>query len=325
MAASGDVYQVDDAVRSAVARRLSVIAVNYGGAALCERLAGLVWAAAAPPLEFIVVDNASPGDDAARLRDRHDLRLVASPQNLGFGQGCMLGARHARGDLLLFLNPDLEPTPTMFGALVGNYLQSDSVAVAFPKMTEPGVDFTFERKLEDVASMAGAAMLTSREHLEAVGGFDARIFLYYEETDLCWRTRLRGRRVVQDWQALAIHEPHGSGGGDRWAAEQIKNGLLVHLRLRAWGAVARFTGWMLLKTLVRGVRYRDPAVVAAWAITARRLPGLLRERRRLLGTAPPLARAELEVLCRNGEWWAWWYRRQALRRRLSGLIRRVGR
>jgi N-acetylglucosaminyl-diphospho-decaprenol L-rhamnosyltransferase len=309
----------DSDVARAVATRLSLITVSYESAALVERLADAVWACAAPPLELVVVDNASPDGSVERLRKREDIVLVAADRNLGFGQGCMLGAARARGDLLMFLNPDITPLEDVFEALVGNFLAVPSVAISFPKVVAPGGRAERQNRLEDVSSSGGAAMLTSRAHLERVGGFDPRIFLYYEETDLCWRTRLLGERVVQDWGAWILHDHHGTGGGPRWAAEQVKNGLLVHIRLRRGSSVIRFAAWMLLKSIFRGAQYRDPELLRAWLVTVRRLPGLLAERRRLLGAAGPLALADLEAQCRLNDHWQWYWRRQVLAARLRGL------
>jgi N-acetylglucosaminyl-diphospho-decaprenol L-rhamnosyltransferase len=310
-------------VARAVATRLSLITVSYQSAALVERLADAVWASVAPPLELVVVDNASPDGSVERLRKREDIVLVAADRNLGFGQGCMLGAARARGDLLMFLNPDITPLDDVFEVLVGNFLAEISVAISFPKVVGPGLPADRRRRLEDVSSSGGAAMLMSRAHLDRVGGFDARIFLYYEETDLCWRTRLLGERVVQDWGAWILHDHHGTGGGPRWAAEQVKNGLLVHIRLRRASAVVRFAGWMLVKSIVRGVQYRDRELLEAWLVTLRWLPGLLAERRRLLGAAGPLIRAELEAQCRLNDYWQWYWRRQSLIAKLRGSRNRL--
>ena len=240
-----------------------MITVNYASAPLVERLADAVWACDAPPLELVVVDNASPDSSVERLRAREDIVLVPAERNLGFGQGCMLGAARARGDLLMFLNPDITPLDDVFEVLVGKFLAVASIAISFPKVVAPGVRVERPHRLEDVSSSGGAAMLTSRAHLERTGGFDPRIFLYYEETDLCWRTRLLGERVVQDWEAWILHDHHGTGGGPRWAAEQVKNGLLVHIRQRRGSSVVRFAAWTLVKSIIRGMQYRDRARLEA--------------------------------------------------------------
>lgn len=314
-------YHPSPEERDEIARRVSVVAVNYNGLPVLERFVASVWASEAPPLELVVVDNGSADGSIEWLRGREDVRLVVSSHNRGFGGGATEGAAHARGDLLLFANPDVEFRPDMLGALASNLISHPNVAVTFPTMVDASQDHRPEPKLDDVASMAGAVMLVERPHFEAMGGFDPRIFLYYEETDFCWRTRLAGRRVTQDGQAVALHDSHGSGGGPRWAAEQIRNGLLVHLKTRAWPAVARFVFWMIVKTAVRGIQYRDPQVLSAWTVNARRLPAVLAERRRLLRAASPAIRAELELLCSLNDYWRRFYRRQALRDALRRRLR----
>ncbi len=304
-----------------VARRVSVIAVNFNGLAVLAPFVESVWSGVAVPLELVVVDNGSTDGSVAWLAAQERVELLLAPRNLGFGGGCDAGARGARGDLLLFANPDVLFHPDMLLALVGNLVAHPEIAVSFPKMVEGDAEHVVEPKLEDVATMAGAVMLVERQHFERLGGFDERMFLYWEDTDFCWRTRLAGRRVVHDWQAVAVHDPHGTGGGPRWSAEQIKNGLLAHLKARARPAVAGFAARMAVKTLVRGLRFRDPRVAVAWWVTLRRLRPVLRERRRLRGAAGTALCAELERLCaENDHWRRRHYRhqvRQAARRRLG--------
>lgn len=70
--------------------------------------------------EIIYVDDCCPQKSRLtifrewnRRADKQDfiVRLLASPQNLGFGGACNLGAHHARGRILIFLNADTTPCP----------------------------------------------------------------------------------------------------------------------------------------------------------------------------------------------------------------------
>ena len=171
------------------------------------------------------------------------MRLVASAENLGFGRGCNLGARHARGDLLLFANPDLAVEPDTIGALVRGLGDTPGAAVACATLLEPGYDsHVKEARVEEVAAMAAALMLVDARHFAAIGGFDPWMFLYWEDTELCYRTWLAGRKVLKVWDAVAAHDLGGTGGGHRFSAEQIKNGLYAHLKTRAWRAVVSSQG-----------------------------------------------------------------------------------
>jgi GT2 family glycosyltransferase len=53
--------------------------------------------------------------------------------------------------------------------------------------------------------LSGACMLARREALQAVGGFDERFFLYWEDADLCRRLRARGLHVRYVPGAVAVH------------------------------------------------------------------------------------------------------------------------
>ena len=88
---------------------VSVVMVVYmTGEALEQSLTCVL----ADPLvnELVVVDNGSTPVDAARLRTLADrdgrVTLLQGHGNIGFARGANLGARKAKGDLLLFLNPD---------------------------------------------------------------------------------------------------------------------------------------------------------------------------------------------------------------------------
>jgi GT2 family glycosyltransferase len=286
---------------------VSLVAVNFNGEAILERFLASVAASDLRPAEVVVVDNASTDGSVALLAARDDVRLVASPENLGFGRGCNLGAEHATGDLLLFANPDVELRPDTVAVLAADVRATPGAAIACATLLEPGyTEHEREARVEDVAAMAAAVMLVDREHFEALGGFDPWMFLYWEDTDLCYRTWLAGRRVLKSYNAVAAHDLGGAGGGHAFSGEQIKNGLYVHLKARGWPATARFAGRMAAKTAIRGVLRRDASVLRAWTANLRELRTTLAKRRALRGTATPADRARLERL---GAEHAYWQRR----------------
>jgi N-acetylglucosaminyl-diphospho-decaprenol L-rhamnosyltransferase len=301
---------------------VSIVCVNFNGEDLFAAWLAGVRGSDHPRLETIVVDNASSDGSVALLAAEPDVRLVASPDNLGFGQGCNLGASHATGELLLFMNPDAVLVPDTVRVLVADLRDNLDAAVACATEIGAGVEHVREARVEDVASMAAATMMVRRDHFEALGGFDPWMFLYSEDEDLCYRTWLRGRRVLKSWDAVVLHDAGGTGGGVRWSGEQIRNVLYVYLKLRAWPAVARKCAMLLVKTAVRGVRLRDPRVLTAWTDNLRALPSTLVKRRAERGSATPEDLARLERLGAEHAYWA----RVGWRRRVrSGVAARLGR
>lgn len=249
-----------------------------------------------PSLDVLVVDNASNDASAQVAGGRAGVRLVHAGENLGFGRACNLGARSANGDVLVFLNPDVVVTPAWLNPLVEHLHTEPDVAILCPTTVRPDEDVAPVARLEDCPNLAGAAMALAKPMWEWLGGFDEQIFLYWEDTDLCWRTWLGGRRVVKDHESIVCHQRGGSGGGLRWSAEQVKNGLYVHLKLMPWVHIARFGARMAAKTALRLAQQRDPALLGAWAWNLAHLPDTLRRRRDSLAGVPSARRRRLLAL-----------------------------
>jgi N-acetylglucosaminyl-diphospho-decaprenol L-rhamnosyltransferase len=104
--------------------RVSVVMVVYQtGEALVKSIRHVL----AEPLvdEFIIVDNGSPAEEAERLRalGRAEARVVLQQGhgNIGFARGANLGAETARGEYIVFLNPDANLQPGCIEALISAF------------------------------------------------------------------------------------------------------------------------------------------------------------------------------------------------------------
>jgi GT2 family glycosyltransferase len=157
-------------------------------------------------------------------------KTVAAPRNGGFGYGNNLGFELACAQgtpsYLYLLNPDAQVRAGAVGALI-DFLQSHpeagiagssfehadgtewSIAFRFPGLISEFCDGVqlgpLTRLLErwcvpirmgktprQVDWICGASMMIRPEVLTAIGGFDERYFLYFEETDFCLRARRAG-------------------------------------------------------------------------------------------------------------------------------------
>jgi GT2 family glycosyltransferase/glycosyltransferase involved in cell wall biosynthesis len=215
---------------------VTLIIVNYKGAddtIQCLRgIRALDWPAEA--LRVVVVDNASGGDDAERIAAADpDVKVIASKRNLGFAGGCNLGARKASTDYLAFINNDARPDPQFLRAATAVLADPAVAAVAAKVLDWQGerVDYVGSAlswygqgfKLHvgekddgrfdderDVLFGTGSALVVRRTAFEAVGGFDERYFMFFEDVDLGWRLWLAGHRVRYVPRALVFHRHHAS-------------------------------------------------------------------------------------------------------------------
>ena len=86
---------------------VSVIIVNYNTLALTQQCVDSIFEKTSGlDFEVIIVDNGST--DGSKETFSHDSRIqyIYSEENLGFGRANNLGAAHAKGDYLFFLNSD---------------------------------------------------------------------------------------------------------------------------------------------------------------------------------------------------------------------------
>jgi GT2 family glycosyltransferase/glycosyltransferase involved in cell wall biosynthesis len=217
-----------------------VIVVNYRGAEdTIACLRALASELDYPRLETVVVDNASGGDDVALIKTAFpDVKLVDSAENLGFAGGCNLGARHASGSVLAFLNNDARPAPGWVRAAVDELRAQPTVAAVASKVLDwdgTGTDFVdggltwfgmgYKRHAgspladvpaaehavaKDVLFATGSAMFVRAGVFAELGGFDERFFMFYEDVDLGWRLNLRGWRVRYVPESLAYHRHHAT-------------------------------------------------------------------------------------------------------------------
>jgi len=221
-------------VRAAL-ERVTVVVVTFNSAhclpALGRELADCP--------HVVVVDNGSD-DGCATLTPRHlpQARVLALPQNLGFGAANNRALAQVRTPFALLLNPDCELGPDALAALVAAADADPQAAVLAPQLTSaqgrpdvnyrwPHLHWTSRGPAADgpacVGFVCGAAMLCRLSAFEGVGFFDERFFLYYEDDDLCLRLFQAQRPLVVVPSVTAVHRSRGSvRGNSPWRSEYLR-------------------------------------------------------------------------------------------------------
>ena len=268
-----------------------------------------------------VVDNGSTDGSCDALAAPVPLALIRNPDNRGFAAACNQGAAGSDADFLLFLNPD---TRLMAGSLERpvRYLQSphhqavgivgiqlidsdgrvarntarratprsmigNSVGLdrLIPSIFPPHFVTSWAHdETRPVDQVMGAFLLIRRAVFEALGGFDERFFVYYEDLDLATRARARGWSSVYLATAQAFHRGQGTTSG---ATEQrtfyfCRSRLLfARKHFSAAGACAVAAVTLLLEPLARMLARRgSPAeTLRAFGRLWRQLPDILVRKR----------------------------------------------
>jgi len=199
--------------------------VNYQGRGVLGACLDAIAQQVDATFDVIVVDNASPDGSADEAEGRPGVELVRNARNVGFGAACNQAAQLASGRHLAFLNYDSVPEPGWLAALVRVADATPDVGAVQGVVLLPGggvntagnrqhfLGFSWapaqERAPEglpyEIAAGSGASLLVPRARFEQVGGFWDELFLYVEDTDLSWRLRLAGLRILACPDARSLH------------------------------------------------------------------------------------------------------------------------
>lgn len=180
------------------------------------------------PDEIIVVDNGS-SDDTKAILARYDVVAILLEENVGFTAGCHIGADAAKGSILVFLGHDTVPEPGWLPPLI-DAATLDQVGAAMATIVDAdhpnrfntsGGYLTYvglawlsglgdpvpddEPDVVDVAFPSGTAMAIQTDTWHRFGGFRRSLFMYHEDTDLGWKLRLAGLRVIRSTRSRVRH------------------------------------------------------------------------------------------------------------------------
>jgi GT2 family glycosyltransferase/glycosyltransferase involved in cell wall biosynthesis len=192
-----------------------------------------------PRFEVVVVDDCSTDGTAEAIARIPGVVYLRNDSNSGFIASCNAGANIARGKYLVFLNNDILVKPGWLTALLDTFKEERRVGIVgskllypdgrlqeaggiiwqdasgwnYGKFDDPGKpEYNY---LRDVDYCSAAALMVPRALFESAGGFDSRYAPgYYEDTDLAFKVRQAGYRVLYQPLSEVIHYEGATGGTD---------------------------------------------------------------------------------------------------------------
>jgi GT2 family glycosyltransferase len=214
---------------------LSVISVTWNVEELIAKQISSVFAGCNNiSCEEIVIDNGSTDKTVEIVRSYPEVHLIANKTNDGFSAANNQGLAAAKGEFLLFLNPDMQVEEGSLDVIVQWMKDHPDVGIVSPKLLDehgnvnreagprrlprvweqlaiilklPHVfpsmlnkyhlsDFDFDKE-QEVDSVRGSFMLMRREFVEKLGwAYDPRFFIWYEDVDICREAKKNGYKVM---------------------------------------------------------------------------------------------------------------------------------
>jgi GT2 family glycosyltransferase len=313
-----------------VQSQVAVVIPSWNGADMLPRCLESL-AAQSVEAELLVVDNGSRDGTLELLRER-SVPHISLPENTGFAAAMNLGVARTEAPLILALNADTAFEPEALARLVAALAADPTLGGVQPRLLQLETDAAGDtgsarlysagqaltadgrayeigagepvaarhRGRREVFGVCGAACLLRRELFVELGGYDESYFSFYEDVDLNVRARIAGWRFALEPQAVVWHVGNVSwmAGANRpsgWNARLVARNRIVtqarflpvsalpRVAVAEAGALVRATGGRRLRATLHGKLEG-----------IRRLPGALRDRRRLAGEGrPELARAWL--------------------------------
>ncbi len=242
------------------ANAASLVIPNWNGRDLLERFLPS-WVAAIeghPGSEVLVVDNGSTDGSADWIRTHYpQVRVLALPENRGFGGGSNAGFRAATNDVVVLLNSDMRVEPDFLAPLLAGFTDETVFAVSCQiflgdptkRREETGLTegwwqdggLRVGHREDPAVNMlfpcfyggGGSCAFDRRKFLE-LGGFDELLAPFYlEDTDLGFMAWKRGWKVL--YQPLSVvHHEHRGTIGKKFSAGYIDSILKKNFVLFTW-------------------------------------------------------------------------------------------
>lgn len=217
---------------------VSIIIVNYNTVSLLiDSIDSIFTQTSGISYEIIVVDNASADNSAFILRERFGLNIqyISLDKNIGFGKANNVGIKQAKGRNIFLLNPDTVvennavkilsdylDENTNVGIVGANLYNKDGSFQASFSNVYPSIGYELGNLLhvfyffdkehinytaqpKEVKSVVGAAMMVKYQVIRQTGAFNPQFFMYSEEEEWCYRTRLAGFKIFNIPEAKIKH------------------------------------------------------------------------------------------------------------------------
>lgn len=212
-------------------KNLTIIIVTYDSSNVIKECLDRIDLAKYP---VIVVDNNSSDDTRKIVKDFKEVKLITLEKNIGYGRANNIALSQIDSEFALILNPDASIDSDDIEVILSNFREDQKLAIAAPLLlngkhgdkskapidkaiTDARKDLINEdKKSLNVNFVIGAVTFLRVKTFKNIGFYDENIFLYSEDSEICWRA------INQGYKCLIIKDAFGYHFGGKSSGDNLK-------------------------------------------------------------------------------------------------------
>ena len=268
--------------------KFSVVIVNYESWPHTLRCIEALLGTGYESFEVVVVDN--EGGVEPELPPRS--RLIQNSENLGFAHACNQGIAATSGEYIVLINPDTLVDLNFFDVLEAFFDPNPKVGIVGPRVIDSYGDLQLSARQDlnfvsgllgrtslltrllsnsalikrmfpalgalgepaEVDWVSGACLVARRRTLEEIGPLDERFFMYFEDADLCRRSRKAGWLVYYLPHLEVLHLTGASSHSKVNAIWRLhKSAFLYHRKHGRHGPLGLYSALTILGLAIRAI------------------------------------------------------------------------
>mgnify|MGYP005626065571 FL=1 len=222
---------------------VSIIILNYNAGKLLLNCVESILKSDFKNYEIIVVDNNSKDKSHLICKEKfEEIKLIENSQNFGFCEGNNIGAKNAKGEFIIIINPDTTVTPNWINEFLkankenGDGIYQPKIISLEDKKTILSTGnmihlfgFGFARdkgnlktknveNVEKITYSSGTCIFTTKKLFEKIGMFDSFLFLYHDDLDLSWRASMQ---KIDSFYVPTITVFHKESYNFQWSSKKF--------------------------------------------------------------------------------------------------------
>lgn len=190
--------------------KYSILIVSYKDYASLNKCIELIRKREQDDYDIIVWDN-TPVNQRLESYNLDRVKTFRNGEENGFAKGVNLASQVAKGEILIFLNPDTEPTGDWLDRMAKGFDSYDYIGCTSDYIA--GIQSYLHylddpREFVDTKLIIPVCAMIRAETFKEMGGFDERFFLGCEDLDFSWRMNLAGKRMGICTDVFIHHAGH---------------------------------------------------------------------------------------------------------------------